>query len=91
MSLFSKAATTSKYNGSPIEPGSFVLSRTAIRLTDLGKASLKRLTSNGLYNLTLIKPYLVPRLAFKYSIVSSIVSQEEPIATITSVASGAPT
>ncbi len=77
--------------GSPIEPGSFVLSRTAIRFTEAGNASLNRLTSNGLYNLTLTKPYLVPRLAFKYVIVSSIVSQPEPIATITSVASGAPT
>ena len=89
--MFSIAATTSRYRGSPIEPGSFVLSRTVTRLTDLGNASLKRLTSNGLYNLTLTKPYLVPRVAFKYSIVSSIVSQPEPIATITSVASGAPT
>ena len=79
------------YNGSPIEPGSLVLSRTVIRLTDLGRASLKRFVSNGLYNLTLTKPYLVPRLALRYSIVSSIVSQPEPIATITSVASGAPT
>ena len=91
MSLFSSAATTSKYKGSPIEPGSFVLSRTTILSVDFGNAALNLLTSNGLYNLTLTKPYLVPRLAFKYSIVSSIVSQPEPIATITSVASGAPT
>ena len=85
-----KAATTSRYNGSPIEPGSFVLSKTVIRLTVFGNAALKRSTSNGLYNLTLTRPYFVPRFAFKYSIVSSIVSQPEPIATITSVASGAP-
>ena len=65
MSLPASAATTSKYKGSPIEPGSFVLSRTAIRLTDAGSASLKRFTSNGLYNLTLTKPYLVPLVAFK--------------------------
>ena len=89
--MFSIAATTSRYKGSPIEPGSFVLSKTVTRLTDFGKASLKRLTSNGLYNLTLTKPYLVPLFSLRYSIVSSIVSQPEPIATITSVASGAPT
>ena len=91
MSLLSNAATTSKYNGSPIEPGSFVLSRTTIRFVDSGSASLNLLTSNGLYNLTLTRPYLVPLVLLRYSIVSSIVSQPEPIATITSVASGAPT
>ena len=60
MSLPANAATTSRYKGSPIAPGSFVLSRTAIRLTDEGNVSLNLLTSNGLYNLTLTKPYLVP-------------------------------
>ena len=74
-----------------MEPGSFVLSNAAIRFTLEGKAAWKRLTSNGLYSLTLTKPYFVPRFAFRYSMVSSIVSQPEPIATITSVASGAPT
>ena len=91
MSFPANAATTSKYNGSPIEPGSFVLSKTAIRFVVAGNASLNLLVSNGLYNLTLTRPYLVPRLAFRYSIVSSIVSHPEPIATIISVASGAPT
>ena len=91
MSLPANAATTSKYNGSPIDPGSFVLSRTVTRFAVDGTASKKRFTSNCLYYLTFTKPYFVPRLAFKYSIVSSIVSQLEPIATITSVASGAPT
>ena len=65
MSLFSNEATTSKYKGSPIEPGSLVLSKTAILLTDLGRASLNLLTSKGLYNLTLTKPYFVPLVAFK--------------------------
>ena len=91
MSLLSSAATTSKYKGSPIEPGSFVLSKTAILFVVFGNAALKRFVSKGLYNLTLTKPYFVPLVLFKYSIVSSIVSQDEPIATMISVASGAPT
>ena len=43
-----KAAKTSKYSGSPTDPGSFVLSNTEIFLTVLGKASSKNLGTKGL-------------------------------------------
>ncbi len=69
VSIFSKpqsfnAATTSKYNGSPIEPCSFVLSKTEILLTVFGSASPKALVLNGRYKWTFTKPYFPP-LAFK--------------------------
>jgi hypothetical protein len=50
------AATTSRYRGSPVAPGSFALSRTAILLTVFGKAFRKCLMEKGLYNLTFNKP-----------------------------------
>lgn len=39
--LESTTDLTSKYSGSPIEPGSFVLSKTAILVTVFGKTSRK--------------------------------------------------
>ena len=59
-----KAATTSKYRGSPIEPGSLVLSSTEIFLTVSGIASTSLSALKGLYSLTLTKPNLAP-LAFR--------------------------
>ena len=59
-----KHLNTSKYNGSPIEPGSLVLSKTAIFLTLEGITFKNLSIENGLYNLTLSKPTFSP-LAFK--------------------------
>jgi len=77
--------TTSKYNGSPKEPGSLVRSSTAIFSTVTGKTSNKYLDEKGRYKWTSINPTSSP-FSFKVSIVSLIVSQTEPIATITRVA-----
>ena len=41
------ASTTSKYNGSPFAPGSFVLSSTQIRFTVSGMTAPKYFTENG--------------------------------------------
>ena len=41
--------TTSKYRGSPAEPGSLVRSSTAIFFTDFGSAFKKYLALNGRY------------------------------------------
>ena len=40
---------TSKYKGSPVEPASLVLSKTAIFLTDSGKTFKKYSLLNGRY------------------------------------------
>lgn len=50
---------TSRYKGSPTDPSSLVLSKTAILLTDFGRASAKCLVDQGLNNLTFKTPYLV--------------------------------
>ena len=81
---------TSKYNGSPALPASFVLSSTAIFLTVLGSSFKKYLELNGLYKWTSNKPTDSFLNLVKYSTVSFTVSQTEPIATITLVAVGLP-
>ena len=48
MSFPANAATTSKYKGSPIEPGSLVLSIVTTLLTLAGRTALNLSTSNGL-------------------------------------------
>ena len=53
-----KAFTTSRYNGSPTLPGSFVLSSTAICFTVFGNTSFKWFILNGLYRCTFTKPTL---------------------------------
>ncbi len=50
----------SMYNGSPIDPGSLVLSNTAIFLAVFGNTFNKYSGANGLYNLTLIIPTFSP-------------------------------
>ena len=50
------ALRTSKYNGSPVEPGSLVLSSTHILSAEAGIAYNKCLLENGLYKWTLTKP-----------------------------------
>ena len=54
----------SSNNGSPCDPGSLVLSRTAIFLTVDGNTSKKYLAENGLYKCTDKIPTFSP-LAFK--------------------------
>ena len=54
------AATTSRYSGSPIAPGSFVLSRTEIFLTVSGIASIRACAQNGLYRRTFTTPTFSP-------------------------------
>ena len=49
MFLSFNAATTSRYSGSPILPGSFVLSNTAIFSTDSGISLIKYSFEKGLY------------------------------------------
>ena len=49
ISLSFKTATTSKYNGSPVDPISLVRSKTAIFFTVSGKTSNKYFGENGLY------------------------------------------
>ena len=53
------AATTSRYSGSPMAPGSLVRSRTLIVLTVSGIASIRCLCENGRYRRTLIRPTFV--------------------------------
>src|SRR5664279_1281143 len=50
------AATTSRNNGSPIDPGSFVRSNTPTRVTDGGNASNNSRAGNGRYNRTCTTP-----------------------------------
>ena len=85
----SNALQTSRNNGSPIDPGSFVRSNTATRFTVFGTFSIKCFTENGRYRCTLTKPVFSP-FAFKKSIASSIVSFTDPMATIMFSASSAP-
>ena len=56
MFLSLRAFTISKYNGSPFEPASFVLSSTAIFLIVLGNTSNKYLGLKGRYKWTITKP-----------------------------------
>ena len=56
MFLSFRAATTSKYSGSPILPGSFVLSSTAILSADSGITLIKYSLENGLYKCTSTNP-----------------------------------
>ena len=51
---------TSRYKGSPLLPGSFVRSSTAMRLTVLGITAARYLTENGRYRCTLTKPTFSP-------------------------------
>ena len=60
LSISLTALSTSKYKGSPIEPGSLVLSKTAIFLTDFGIVFNSLSMLKGLYNLTLISPTFSP-------------------------------
>ena len=83
--LFLITLATSKYNGSPKEPGSLVLSNTAIFSTVNGNTFNKYFSENGRYRWTSIKPTSSFSL-FRASTTSRIVSQTEPIATITRVA-----
>ena len=46
--------------GSPIAPGSFVLSRTVICFTDSGIASISASAQNGLYRRTFTTPTFSP-------------------------------
>ena len=79
-------SSTSKHKGSFNEPGSLARSRTAIFLTVFGSTFKKYLLENGLYKWTSIKPSLVLLKSKNYF----IVSQTEPIATITYLAFGSP-
>ena len=84
-----RAATTSKYNGSPSAPGSLVLSNTLICFTVLGSAATKCLALNVLYILTLITLTFYP--AFNKSTINTrILIHTELNATITCSASSAP-
>ncbi len=51
-----REASISKNKGSPKEPGSFVLSKTAIFLVLRGRASIIAFTGKGRYNLTAKTP-----------------------------------
>ena len=55
------AATTSRYNGSPIDPGSLVRSRTPTVRTVAGSASRSALVGNGRYSRTCTTPTRSPR------------------------------
>jgi len=57
--------TISIYNGSPSEPGSFVLSNTAIFSTDFGSAFNKCFVENGLKSLTLTIATFSPNFSVK--------------------------
>ena len=69
--LFSlyKAATTSRYKGSPVAPASLVLSNTAILVQVEGNTDTNLSVRNGLYKCTFTKPTFSPR-AFNASTVS---------------------
>ena len=84
-----KAATTSKYNGSPVAPISFVRSKTAILFTVAGKTETRCLAEKGRYKWTLTRPTFLP-FAVKASTTSFAVSVTDPIAMMTSVAFSAP-
>ena len=83
------AVVTSKYSGSPKEPGSLVLSRTAILFTVRGISEIKCFKENGLNNLTFKTPTFSSFL-MRYLTVSSTVSAPLPMITIILSASGAP-
>ena len=85
-----KAVQTSRYSGSPREPGSLVRSSTVSLDTVLGSTAKNEAASNGRYRRTLIRPTFLP-LASIMLMTSCTVSQPEPMATMISVASGAPT
>jgi len=85
--ISTNAVTASKYKGSPILPGSFVLSKTAIFLAVLGIFSIKSYTENGRYKRTIKAPTFSP-FSTKVSIVSLIGPSPEPITIITFSASG---
>lgn len=71
------AAHTSRYRGSPREPGSLVLSSTASFLQEAGIASTNAVASNGRYRRTFKRPYFLP-LALSALIDSSMVSAPLP-------------
>src|SRR5690349_12766727 len=50
------AAVTSRYSGSPVAPGSFVRSSTAMLRTVLGSAARNALQANGRYRRTFNTP-----------------------------------
>ena len=83
------AATTSRNSGSPIEPGSFVRSSTAIRRTLGGSASSSARVGNGRYRRSCTTPTRSP-WAVSDATVSRTVSAPDPITTITRSASGCP-
>ena len=58
--LSTKAVTTSKYKGSPVLPGSLVLSRTATFLTVSGRASIKWEIEKGRNKRTMTAPIFSP-------------------------------
>ena len=73
------AEETSTNNDSPTDPGSLVLSKTAIFFTVFGKVFINISTSNGLYNLTFINPTFSFFILFRYFTHSSIVLHDDPI------------
>ena len=84
------AVTTSTYNGSPVLPGSFVRSNTAMVFVVAGNALAKCSTENGRYKRTLSTPIFSP-FGSRYSTVSCAISAPEHITTMTRSASFAPT
>ena len=57
------ASTTSKYNGSPLAPASFVRSNTQILFAVFGRAAKKYFLENGRYRCTVTNPNFSPFLA----------------------------
>ena len=85
----STAARTSRYRGSPTEPGSLVRSSTATRRHDGGNADTSAAAGNGRYRRTVTIPTLSPR-AHSVSTASIAAPAPEPMSTTTRSASGAP-
>ena len=54
------AASTSRYRGSPMEPGSLVRSRTEIFFTVSGSTSSRYLATKGRYRWTFTRPTFSP-------------------------------
>ena len=83
------AALTSKYNGSPSAPASFVRSSTAIRSALSGIAVSSASAENGRNSRTRTTPTFSP-VRMSARAVSSAVSAPDPISTSTFFASGTP-
>ncbi len=83
MPALARAVTTSRYSGSPLAPGSFVRSSTAILLTVAGMASMSLSARKRTVQADLNQADLFAACVHVVNDFFCHVSQTEPMATIT--------